>query len=113
MRYLTLMAFCIVCSLAFNVKAEHKWTGAKKIKSVQIVEHGGIIIYFDSEVNPVCTNATTSSIYVYKDEAGMTADGVKAFLSASLTALSTGMTVNAMYDDSTSLCWGRYLVISK
>ncbi|WP_444996826.1 hypothetical protein [Aliikangiella sp. IMCC44359] len=113
MRHLIFIIICIFCFLTTNVNAENKWTGGKKIQSVQIVEHGGIIIYFDSEVNPTCTNAGTSSIYVYKDQVGMTDDGVKAFLSSSLTALTTGMTVDAMYDDSTSLCWGKYLVISK
>lgn len=106
----------VVLSLVFSINANaviDDWTGNKSVVKVQIVEHGGIIIYFDSVVNAVCSAAGTNSIYVYAGQAGVTVDGIKAFTSAALTALSTGMKVSVLYDDSSPLCWGKYIVISK
>lgn len=96
-----------------HANATNTWTGVKKVEHVQIVETGGILIGLDSEINPVCTDAGTSVLYVYPNQGGMTPEGVKAFLSASLTALASGMSVNIMYDDSTARCYGKYLSIYK
>ena len=89
------------------------WTGGKNVVKVQVVENGGILIYFDSEVNAVCSAAGTNSIYVYVGRAGVTEAGLKAFTSVALTALSTGMKVSVLYDDSSSHCWGKYIIITK
>ncbi|OUS06994.1 hypothetical protein A9Q81_01380 [Gammaproteobacteria bacterium 42_54_T18] len=107
------MLMLIVCLPLSQVLVADTWMGAKKVVSVQLVQTGGMIIYFDSEVSPTCTTAGTSSLYIYPDQVGVTTDGAKAFLSASLTALSTGMSVDVMYDDSATHCWGKYLVIKK
>lgn len=106
--------FCL--SAIFNVSSVSAaviWTGSKKVASIQVVDNGGIIIGFYSEINKDCTEANTSRLYVYSGQHQMTTDGVKSFLSVSLTALSTGMSVNIMYEDSSAFCWGRYIKISK
>tara|TARA_B100000767_G_C19240556_1_gene319021 strand:+ start:120 stop:467 length:348 start_codon:yes stop_codon:yes gene_type:complete len=106
----------VVLSLILSVSANaaiDDWTGSKSVVKVQIVQHGGILIYFDSAVNAVCSAAGTKSIYVYPGQAGVTEAGIKAFTSVALTALSTGMKVSVLYDDSSSHCWGQYIVISK
>ena len=108
---------CILLALlgfwSFHANAEIKWTGVKKIISVQAVEHGGFIIGFDSEINSVCTQADTSRLFVYPNQQGVTNESVKSLLSVSLTALTTGMSVDVMYDDATSFCWGKYIVVKK
>lgn len=96
-----------------HANAADTWTGLKKVEHVQIVQTGGILIRLDSEINPTCTDAGTSVLYVYPNEGGMTSDGVKAFLSASLTALASGMSVNILYDNSTARCYGKYFLVKK
>jgi len=110
------MIIFVVLILIFSTAAYadvDDWTGSKSVVSVQVIQTGGIIIYFDSAVNPVCSAAGTNSIYVYSGQQGVTEDGLKAFLSTALTALSTGMKVSVLYDDSSSNCWGKYIIISK
>lgn len=89
------------------------WTGLKNLVSVQVVQNGGLVIFFDSEVNSVCTKASTKSVYIMSGYQSVTIDGVKSFLFTSLTALSTGIQVTVLYDDTTSHCWGKYLEIFK
>lgn len=101
-----------ILSLAFSGSAHSAWVHGKTITKIQIVEHGGFILYFDSTVNGVCTNAGINSLYIYPNENSVTDNGAKAMLSTSLTAFSTGMKVDVMYDDTVGPCWGRYLAIS-
>ena len=101
------------CIASCHVSAAAKWTGDKKVTSVQVVETGGIIIYFDSTVNAACTDATTNSVYVLPNMHFMTQEGVNAIRATAFVALTTGMSVSVLYDESTSKCYGRNIVITK
>ncbi len=106
----------LACTVFSDANAADVWTGEKEIVSIQVVEHGGFLIYFSTEVNSICTNAGTKSIYVYpvSSPGSLVNDaGLSALLSTALVALTTGMMVNVMYDDATNLCLGRYLIILK
>ena len=105
---LLLLIFSPVVYAGANV-----WTGPKTVTSVQVVEHGGFLIGFDSVISSACTDGGTNRLYVYANQGGVTQEGVKSFLSVALTALSSGMKVNVLYDDSTILCWASYITIEK
>ena len=89
------------------------WTGSKKVTSVQVVNTGGIIIYFDSEVEAACTDAGTNSVYVLATFNGVTEEGINGIRSSAFIALTTGMSVTVLYDESTSRCYGKYIVVTK
>ena len=110
LKYVLLSSLFLLSSYA---NAGNVWTGVKTIVSVQVVETGGFLIGFDSDISPVCSQAGKNRLYVYPDHQGMTQEGLKAFLSASLMAMSAGMKVNVMYDDATPYCWGQHIVVSK
>jgi len=111
-KVLTLLTM-IIASSAFQIYAEVKWTDYKKIVSVQVVGTGGFLVGFDSEINPLCTMAGTSRLYIYPEHNNVTTDGAKALLSTALMALSTGMSANIMYDDSSTRCYGQFMLIKK
>lgn len=97
------LAGCLVSASAI-AQAGSQWTGNKKVTSVQVVHNGGMVIYLDSEVNPICTNAGTSSVYVMPTQSGVTEAGAAAMLSSSYIALTANLNVSILYDDSTSYC---------
>ncbi len=90
-----------------------KWTGYKTVTSVQVVDSGGIIIFLDSEINPKCTKSGTEAVYVHPSYHNMTDKGVDGVRSTAFLALSTGMKVNVLYDESTAFCYGRDIIITK
>lgn len=101
-------------ALLSSANAFAAWTDAMKITEIQVVEFGGFLLTFDRTVNAACTaSGNTSRIYIYPGQAGATSDGVKAMLSASLAALSSGLNVKVLYTETSPNCWGQYLLISK
>jgi len=78
------------------------------VTSVQVLDHGGFVVWFDAEINSICTANGTNSAFFYSGQHNVTPDGVKALLSAALTAFSTGKKVDVIYDSSSKYCWGRY-----
>jgi len=94
------------------VHAQNVWTGKKKVTSVQVINDGGFVIYFDSEISPGCTHAGTNALSIYSGQGVVTDAGLKSLLSAALTAFTAGKFINVMYDDSTVYCWGTYVTIS-
>ncbi|WNO08670.1 hypothetical protein [Teredinibacter sp. KSP-S5-2] len=104
---------CFSVLISMNAISADVWTGNKKIKRVQIVQNGGFLLTFDSVIQPSCSIAGTSALYIYPDKGGITQEGIKSFLSTALMAFSTDLNVDVMYDDSTGYCWGKYLLVSK
>jgi hypothetical protein len=98
------------CTPAHAVK---KWTGLKAVTGIQVVEHGGFIVYFDSDVDPACTAGGPRAVYVYANEQGLTAGSVQAMLSLSTTALSENIELNALYDDATPRCFVSQVTVQK
>lgn len=96
-----------------NAASAATWTGSKTVTSVQIVNTGGIIIYFDSIVNAACTDAGTNSVYVLAGMQGVTAEGVDAIRASAFIGLTTGMSINVLYDETTSRCYGKYILVTK
>lgn len=109
-----LLSFLGVCAFLTNqgAFAANAWTGPKTIAQVQVVEDGGFLLTFSTPVGPQCSLAGPSTLYIYPGAHYVTADGAKAMLAIALTALTTGMKVDVMYDDSTSACYGRYVRIA-
>jgi len=56
------------------------------VTSVQVLDHGGFVVWFDSEINSACTPNGTNSVFFYSGQHNVTPDGIKALLSAALTA---------------------------
>ena len=101
MKKLIKLIALVGCMAAANVHAEvaaASWTGDKKVTSVQVVNTGGIVIYFDSVVNAACTDAGTNSIYVLAEQQWVTEEGLNGIRSAAFMALTTGLKVNVLYD---------------
>lgn len=111
MKYVIGLLFASSLLMTLNAHATNVWTGYKHIVSIEIVETGGFIIYFDSTISSTCTAAGTNSLYVYAGQSGLTADGAKAQLAAALAAMNAGLLVDVLYDDSTNQCFGRYLQV--
>lgn len=107
------IAFFVLLAMPVFALSATKWTGAKTVISVQIVEHGGFLLGFDSEIEPACTQAGTNTLYIYPNQNGVSAAGLNAMLSASLLALSAEMKVDVMYDNTDSKCFGQYVKIKK
>jgi len=85
------------------------WSGALTITNIEIVNDGGFLVYPSGGLSAACT---AGGIYVYAGQNNVTTDGVKALLSVVLTALTSGKTVQILYDDSTPQCYGRYIQIN-
>jgi hypothetical protein len=104
----------IMCLLVMSqaIYAQNVWTGKKKVSSVQVINDGGFMIYFDSEISSTCSHSGTSSLLVYSGQGGVTDAGIKSLLSTALAAFTAGKNLNVMYDNSTSYCWGTYISIS-
>lgn len=85
----------------------------KTVTSVQVLDHGGFVVWFDSEVSSVCTANGTNSVFFYSGQNNVTPEGIKALLSAAFTALSTGMKVDITHDEGDQYCWGRYFKLKK
>lgn len=107
-------AILFICAVGQS-HAAVKWTGYKTISEVQVGETGGFLIYFESEVNPLCTAAGTNSIYIFVGNGyyPVTAEGLPSLLSAAMTGLATGMKANVIYDDSVANCWGWNVKLKK
>ena len=104
----------LLCSLfSLAASAEVKWTGWKKILSIQIVESGGLVLYFTTPVSTKCTSAGNSSLHIYAGQHHVTQEGLNAMVGAALSAHAADMYVNVLYDDFTEFCWGRYFIVSK
>jgi hypothetical protein len=59
-----------------------------------------------------CTNANNPRyLYVSAGENGVSADGVKAMLATSLTALVAGKQIQAAFDNATSNCYINRMAI--
>lgn len=110
MKGMVLFLLLVLPSSAFCAV---KWTGSKTVISVQVVEHGGFLLGFDSEIEAACTEAGTTRLYIYPNQNGVTSAGLNALLSVSLVALSSGMKVDVMYENSNPKCFGQYLTIKK
>jgi len=106
---------CALVTLFFltNSYAENVWTGPRQLVSVQVVEHGGFIVQFENIIDPICTAAGVTRLYVYSGPAGATTQGVESMLNSAMTAMANNMPVDIMYDNSTEKCWGRYLLVRK
>jgi hypothetical protein len=77
------------------------------------VEHGGFILYFDSDVDPACTAGGPRAVYVYAHQQGLTDLSVQAMLSLSTTALSENIELNALFDDATPSCFVSQVTLQK
>ena len=109
----------ITCSVAlflsltsFNTLAANVWNSPDLITKVQVIHHGGFIVYFENVFNTTCSGDGNRS-YVYSGQNGVTDDGVKALLSTALLALSTGIPASVKYDDTNSNCWVQYLKLER
>lgn len=87
------------------------WSGFKDVAEVRAVNDGGFLITFTTSLATFCTAAGVSTVYVYPNQGGMTADGVKAHYATALAALMSGRKVNVMYDNASTYCWGTYISI--
>ncbi len=86
----------------------------KTVTAVQVLDHGGFVVWFDSEVASYCTPNGTNSVFFYEGQHNVTTGGIKALLSSALTALSTGMKVDIIHDnDPDGYCWGRYFKLKR
>ncbi len=85
----------------------------KTIEKVEVLDHGGFVVWFDTEVDASCTSNGTNSVFFYSGQNNVTDNGVKALLSGALTALTTGLKVDIVRDNSDVYCWGRYLKLKK
>lgn len=96
--------------------AETQWSELKHVAQVQVVDHGGLIVYFDSALAQPCTpnfGNQANAVYVYPGQLGITSDAVKSITSLALTALSTGMRLKVWYDKDANYCWVQQAVIQK
>lgn len=108
-----LCIFACLTLITGGLFAHDMWTGIKKIESVQVLNEGGFMINFDTEINVDCSHGGTSTLLISPNENGVTRAGARSLLSTALIAFSTGSDVNIMYSNDTSFCWGKYLLISK
>ncbi len=111
MFYLLMLAVFLVCGTPAH--AANVWSGEKQVTSVRPIQTGGFLLTLSSEVSSVSTSGGTNLLYIYPDQNTVTLDGAAAMLATALTALTTGMSVNVNYDNSTTYCYGRQLIISK
>lgn len=110
-NWLLLVALISMLCFSGGVGAATVWTGDVNVTYVEAVgDNGGFIIYV-SPLVPGC--GSSSGLYVYPGQNGVSPDGLKAMYAMALMAFATGKKVNAMYDNATVNCFTRYLIISK
>ena len=81
--------------------------------SVYPLSDGNFILSFQTAPTQCTSTANPKYFHVYAGQNGVTAEGVKAMLAASLTALASGKRVQAAFDDSTSNCFvNRIRIVS-
>lgn len=108
----TALAACMAL-FACQVQAADAWTGFRDVQQVQAIETGGFLVTFSTPLASPCAAAGPSTVYFYHGQNTLTASGVKTHYAAALAALTTGRQINVMYDNASSHCWARYIVIQK
>lgn len=109
MRTLFVALAVFGCHLA---SATDTWTAVGNVTGVEVVE-GGFAVSLSTSL-PSCTSGlapNTVWIEVGQGPHTPTADDVKMMLTAVMSALVSGKTVDVMYDNSTSYCWGAYVQV--
>lgn len=105
--------FVSVLAFAMVTPAKASWSGPKDLISIQVVNHGGFLLEFASEVDPACITAGTNRLYVYSGEPAsstpVSSEGLKALLSLSMTAYVSNRPVTALYDESEAHCFVKYI----
>ena len=113
-KYVKIISMLALSLFSFSANA-WTWNVAqnKTITDLEVLDHGGFVVWFDTEVSTTCTSNGTKSVFFYSGQHYVTDAGVKSLLSGALTALTTGMKVDIVYDNGDSYCWGRYIKLKK
>lgn len=95
-----------------SVSAATQYTVSTTIKAVYPHTDGWFILTLASDVDSDgqvhCTNGTTPNKYYFfqPGQAQVIADGAKAMLATALAAFAMQSTVQVVFDDSTTSCYG-------
>jgi hypothetical protein len=106
------MALALVMGAAAPVDAAEAWH-TSSVRFVYPLNNGNFAIGLVTSP-PTCTGTASPSKYLHVvvGENGVTSDGVRAMLATALTALSTGMTLSVVFEDSNSACNVNRIVIN-
>lgn len=103
--FVTVVAGLAATLLSWAAEAAEAW-GEGKVEWVYPLSNGAFVIGI-SPNPPACTSVgnPTKYLYVSPGANGVTAEGVKQMLAASLVALTTRATVQVAFDDATTYCY--------
>lgn len=81
------------------------------IKTIYALENGSAILSFDAE-STYCTNSASPKYYVISvGQSGVTADGLKQMYATALMAYSTEKPITILFDDATTSCYVRQIIL--
>lgn len=103
----------LLAALASPAQADDSWVSNVSISSIQVVEHGGFLINLTTPLPKSCPLSAATTIYFYPDKNGMTEQGVKHHYAMALLAFSSDKKISIMYDDASTNCFARYMLIQK
>ena len=85
-------------------------SGLKTITAVQMLNNGGCLIYFDSEVHANCTTAGTRAVYVYPNKNGVTSEGLQSLVAITLSSFHSGTKVKVVFDETVPDCYVSQII---
>ncbi|MBV1876935.1 MAG: hypothetical protein KUG79_04770 [Pseudomonadales bacterium] len=84
----------------------------REIVKLQVAETGNFVMHIAQPGDTTC-QSEGKMYYVFKDYNGVTERGVNALLSTAMTAFAAGIKVDIYYDDATSACMTKQIVLRK